>query len=295
MGSEDGEWCPPLIGRERKEDVLPCFLPALKISGKPRDREQRGSGRQGVKKSRKGGCWLTPRAAHPGRALFPRLAGVLRPALQREGVRWAAGREHRGYKAAGGLTPPAPVPAPSPATEPRTAWRGWAQERWETQCPHTALSPGCEQRVRQSLTTLGRVPAALQEIPTVSPTQPHKHVDPAGGPALPPTWAWPCPGPTGGASHPVRLCATPGGPGRSALAPASTGRSPSPPPGAPPLAGGELGQGPGLDSGAPGHPAGRRHKAPWGRNRKSPELGKGIQNLLTPSCLKALRSPHQKN
>ena len=188
-----------------------------------------------------------------------------------------------------------PNPSPKPSHGTKDSMERVGRERWETQCPHTALSPGSEQRVRQSLTTLGRVPAALQETPTVSPTQPHKHVDPAGCPALPPTWAWPCPGPTGGASHPVRLCAAPGGPGRSALAPASTGRSPSPPPGGPPLAGGELGLGPGLDSGAPGHPAGRRHKAPWGRSRKSPELGMGIQSLLTPSSLKVLRSPHQKN
>lgn len=132
-------------------------------------------------------------------------------------------------------------------------------------CPHRALS----QRPRQTLTILGRVPPALQETPTPSPTA----GQPNNLPVLPPTWVWPCPGPTGGASHPVHLCAGPGGPGRSARAPASTGHSPSPPRGARTLAGAGLSLGPGLDSGAPGHPAGRRHSEPRGGSRRSAGLG----------------------
>lgn len=115
----------------------------------------------------------------------------------------------------------------------------------------------------------GRVLPALQEAPTVSRPQAPQHVSPTSFPALPPTWAWPCPGPMGGASHPVHPCAGRGGPGQSPPAPASTAHSPSPPLGAPTLAGGELSV-PGLDSGAPRHPARKRHSELWGRSGKCP-------------------------
>lgn len=97
------------------------------------------------------GFRLTPRAAHPGRALFPRLAGALSPALQREGVRLAGGGKDRGCRAAGG---PAPPPLP-PAPGLRTEGRAWAQGRWETQRLHRARSPRHDRRARQILTPWG--------------------------------------------------------------------------------------------------------------------------------------------
>lgn len=200
------------------------------------------------------GFQLTPRAAHPGRALFPKLAGALSPALQREGVRLAGGGKDRGCRAAGGPEPP-PLP---PAPGLRTEGRAWAQGRWETQRLYRARSPRHNRRARQILTPWGGAQPPCKRRPQLACHSPTA-CQPSSCRALPPTWAWPCPGPTGGASHPVSLCAVPGGPGQSAPAPASTGHSPSPPPGGPLVSGGELGLGPGLDSGAPGHPAGRRH------------------------------------
>lgn len=63
------------------------------------------------------GFRLTPRAAHPGWALFPRLAGALSPALQREGVRLAGGGKARGCRAAGGPASPPPSPRPKDRRE----------------------------------------------------------------------------------------------------------------------------------------------------------------------------------
>lgn len=118
-------------------------------------------------------------------------------------------------------------------------------ETWGTQGPHRTLSP----KPVQVAQAAGPVHPGEG---TSSPTPDPHAWQQVSRPALPPTWAWPCPCPTGGASHPVRLCAGPHGPGPSAPVPASIEHSPSPPPGVP---------GPavaGLDSGLPVHPSGRR-------------------------------------
>lgn len=206
------------------------------------------------------GVWLTPGAAGPAGALIPRLAGAREPVeTERRSGCWC--REDRGCSKTHTCSP-----SPTRAPELRAAGRWWAPERWGTQCPPRALT----RRPRQTLTTLGRVLPALQEAPTVSLPRAPQHVSPTSSPAPPPTWAWPCPGPMGGASHPVHPCAGRGGPGQSPPAPASTAHSPSPPPGAPTRAGGQRSV-PGLGSGAPGHPARKRHSELWGRSRKCPQ------------------------
>lgn len=286
----------PSSDREGEEGRCPSMLPSssenkwqTKRQGTERKREARGE------KIQEGWVLAHPSCCPPWPGPLPKACWSPAACVAERGSQVGCWQGAQRLQGCWWADTSCPSPSPKPSHGTKDSMERVGPRKVGNAVPTHSPEPRVRTEGQTEPHHPGEGPSSPQEIPTVSPTQPHKHVDPAGGPALPPTWAWPCPGPTGGASHPVRLCATPGGPGRSALAPASTGRSPSPPPGAPPLAGGELGQGPGLDSGAPGHPAGRRHKAPWGRNRKSPELGKGIQNLLTPSCLKALRSPHQKN
>lgn len=113
---------------------------------------------------------------------------------------------------------------PLPHSSPRPKDSRVGPRRWETQCLHRALSPGPNRRAREILTTLGS-PATLQEVPTVSLTQPHStSTQQLPGPAtrglglvhVPRARQSPC----------ASLCRA-RGPGLSAPAPASTGHSPA--------------------------------------------------------------------